>query len=238
MISIGMAECPHCLDHRWIIVAGANVCAGCGRRFELKPASEATDRVRRREELLAPVLAAGGPEAGWESVGLAGEEDPPPRSSWQPDSEWRRGEPAAGSYSHHETESRRGAEWALGVMPLLMLAVQYGVTFALIKVLGLSTALFGSLSALGIACTIVGLVIVYRGTGDIGLTVGYVVVRWIESFFVGLSLAPLCSPRWACGPAPRRPLREPRRERRRLAPRQDPREPPQRRPARQLSRST
>jgi hypothetical protein len=189
IISIGMAECPHCLNRRWIIVSGANVCAVCGRPFELKPASDPMDRVRRREELLAPVLAAGGPEARWEPVTVAGEEDPSPRSSWQPDSEWRRGEPAAGAYTHHETGSRRGAEWALGVMPVLMLAVQYGVTFALVKIFGLSTALFGSLSALGIACTIVGLVIVYRGTRDISLTVGYVVVRWIESFFVGFVLS-------------------------------------------------
>jgi hypothetical protein len=86
-----------------------------------------------------------------------------------------------------------------------MLAVQYGITFALAK--GLAANLLhahsaaapfaapfigfasGSIYAIvGLALTVIGLVIVYNGTLDFGLTLGYFIVRWIEGYLLSFVL--------------------------------------------------
>jgi hypothetical protein len=108
----------------------------------------------------------------------------------------------------------RGAVWALVVMPLVMLVVQYGVGLALAKVfesslphLGTSAGIFtgafseGGFVLLGLGLSLVGLWIVYNGTQDAGLTVGYFAVQWItglavttlvtSSFFGGALTSPL-----------------------------------------------
>lgn len=68
------------------------------------------------------------------------------------------------SYEPRGTGRHLGAGWALGAMPLLMLAVQYGLLVPLVKALHVSVPLGQSLGVLPVVCYFVGIVIVYLGT--------------------------------------------------------------------------
>ena len=125
--------------------------------------------------------------------------------------------PAANPYRVSSSKRSRGAGWALGFMPLAMLAAQYAITFVLAKQLGAAQLHAGStaspflglasgvgFSLVGLAFIVIGPLIVYSATQDIGLTVGYFVVRWIEGYFLGfvLTAAVLASLGLHVGPTP------------------------------------
>ena len=82
-------------------------------------------------------------------------------------------------------------------MPLVMVVVQYGVTFVLVKALGaaqfqtgsaasplLGFASGGVFALVSLGLTFGGLWIVYDGTQDFGLTFGYFVIHWIEGYLL------------------------------------------------------
>jgi hypothetical protein len=82
-------------------------------------------------------------------------------------------------------------------MPLAMLVAEYAITFALAKPLGATelhsgaaasplsgVAAGGAFALVGIVLSVVGLMIVYNRTQDVGLTVGYFFVRWIEGYLL------------------------------------------------------
>jgi hypothetical protein len=112
---------------------------------------------------------------------------------------WGYERPAA-HYRPSSSKGQRGAGWALGFMPLAMLAAQYAITIVLAKQLGaaqtqgstaspfVGIASGGEFALLGLAFTVIGPLIVYSGTQDAGLTVGFFVVRWIEGYLVSFVL--------------------------------------------------
>jgi hypothetical protein len=135
----------------------------------------------------------------------------------EPSVAWGYERPAAAHYRPSSSKGNRGAGWALGFMPLAMLAAQYAITIVLAKQLGaaqlhtgstpspfLGIASGGGLALLGLAFTVIGPLIVYSGTQDAGLTVGYFVVRWIEGYLFSFVLtgAVLASLGLHVGPSP------------------------------------
>jgi hypothetical protein len=114
---------------------------------------------------------------------------------------WGNERPAAAHSRPSSSKGHRGAGWALGFMPLAMLAAQYAITIVLAKQLGaaqthagstpspfVGIASGGGFALLGLAFTVIGPLIVYSGTQDAGLTVGFFVVRWIEGYLVSFVL--------------------------------------------------
>jgi hypothetical protein len=53
-----MAQCPHCQNSRWAIVAGANVCSNCGRAYEPPLARASINGGSHRDEVMAPIALA------------------------------------------------------------------------------------------------------------------------------------------------------------------------------------
>ena len=114
---------------------------------------------------------------------------------------WGYERPAAAHYRPSSSKGHRGAGWALGFMPLAMLAAQYAITIILAKQLGaaqthagstpspfVGLASGGGFALLGLAFTVIGPLIVYSATQDAGLTVGFLVVRWIEGYLISFVL--------------------------------------------------
>jgi hypothetical protein len=114
---------------------------------------------------------------------------------------WGYERPAGAPYRPSSSSGHRGAGWALGFMPLAMLAAQYAITIVLAKQLGaaqthagstpspfVGIASGGGFALLGLAFTVIGPLIVYSATQDAGLTVGFFVVRWIEGYLVSFVL--------------------------------------------------
>jgi hypothetical protein len=54
----GMAQCPHCHNSRWEIVAGANVCSECGREYQPRLARASLNGARHLDQVTVP-LAVG-----------------------------------------------------------------------------------------------------------------------------------------------------------------------------------
>jgi hypothetical protein len=114
---------------------------------------------------------------------------------------WGYERPAGAHYRPSSSKGHRGAGWALGFMPLAMLAAQYAITIVLAKQLGaaqthagsspspfVGIASGGGFALLGLAFTVIGPLIVYSGTQNASLTVGFFVVRWIEGYLVSFVL--------------------------------------------------
>jgi len=164
MTSSDMAQCAHCQNSRWSIVGGKNVCSACGQPYEPSPVPGLTKPAGSRA-LLAPV--------GAQSTALFSYERPANESNQ------RRG-----------ARALRGPVWALGVMPPVMIAVGWLIQIAILKSSARHTVLVvPALGVIGFGCFILGIVIVYIGTNDFVLTIGFIVVGWIESYFVGLVLS-------------------------------------------------
>src|SRR5689334_16158979 len=110
--------------------------------------------------------------------------------------------PASGdSFRPRRISGRHGAVWALGFMPLATVGVQFGLNYILARQMvsrphssqALSPFLgFASgweFALVGFVIWFGGLLILYNGTQDVSLTVGYLVVRWIESYLLNFVLA-------------------------------------------------
>jgi hypothetical protein len=82
----------------------------------------------------------------------------------------------------------RGAPWAIVFMPLVTLAIQYGITYAAFKAGGVSVLTGTAISLLGLALTAVGMLLVYEGTRNLALTVGFFFVRSFEGFILSAVL--------------------------------------------------
>jgi hypothetical protein len=91
-----------------------------------------------------------------------------------------------GTYRYPSETRRRGSGWALGFMPLATVAIQYGIDYVLVRGLHTPELFTVPLSGIGIAVYVLGTFVVYVGTRDVALTVGYLVVRWIEGFIAAL----------------------------------------------------
>jgi hypothetical protein len=63
----GMAQCPHCQNSRWAIVAGANVCSECGREYEPPRARASLNGAGHFDQVTATVALAEAYDAQTES---------------------------------------------------------------------------------------------------------------------------------------------------------------------------
>jgi len=159
-----MAQCSRCQNSRWSIVGGKNVCSACGHPYEPSPARGLTNPASSAA-VLAPV--------GAQSTALFGYE-----------------RPANDSYQRRGGRALRGAGWALGFMPPVMILLGWVIQVAILKSAhGKSLVLVSpALGFIGLSLSVLGIVIVYIGTNDFALTIGFIVVSWFEGYIVGLLL--------------------------------------------------
>lgn len=59
----GMAQCPHCHNSRWEIVAGANVCAECGREYQPRLSRASLNGARHLDQVTVPIAVGEAYEA-------------------------------------------------------------------------------------------------------------------------------------------------------------------------------
>jgi hypothetical protein len=51
----GMAQCSHCHNSRWEIVAGANVCSECGREYQPRLSRASLNGARHLDQVTVPI---------------------------------------------------------------------------------------------------------------------------------------------------------------------------------------
>jgi hypothetical protein len=107
-------------------------------------------------------------------------------------------------YSPSGRRKRRGAWWALVVVPVATFAAQYGISVLMLKTLDtpellrptspvapfLGLFMDSTFVLLSLACVVIGAMVVFASTDAFMLTIGYVGVRWLLGYVLSVLATP------------------------------------------------